>query len=184
MKEIFDEYKIRYLWHFTDESNLASIKECNGLLSLATLTHFGIKIPEPGGNESSHRRDRTSGMAQYVHLSFVQNSPMLYHAQKHEKRIPNPRWLGIDVAVTFVKGVWYSTGYTNANDAVLLTEEQAKQTIDFEALFYFGGMEPNTQPKAPGEMWNRYAKACKAEILIPCHVLRENIRKCIKDKPD
>ena len=27
MKEIFDEYKIRYLWHFTDASNLASIKE-------------------------------------------------------------------------------------------------------------------------------------------------------------
>ena len=183
MKEIFDKYNIQRLWHFTAQSNLASIEKC-GLLSLATSTYFGIGISEPGGNKLSQETDVSSGMSKYVHLSFVQDSPMLYTAQTDEKRIRNAYWLGIDVAVTFVKGVWYSKGYTNAGDAVLLTEEQASQEIDFETLFCFGGMPPNTQSHVDDEVWKKYLDVRKAEVLIPCHVLRESIREHIKHEPN
>ena len=184
MKEIFEQYGIQRLWHFTDASNLASIEECGGLFSLAALTHFGIKIPEPGGNESSHRSDQASGMDKYVHLSFVQDSPMLHIAQTDENRIPSAYWLGIDVAVTSVKGVWYSKGYTNAGDAVLLTEEQASQEIDFETLFCGGGFNPYKLSNKPRpEVLDEYKKVRKAEILIPCHVLHSSILECIKHKP-
>ena len=176
MKEIFEQYGIQRLWHFTDASNLASIRKHDGLFSLSALTHFDIKIPEPGGNESSHRSDQSSGMDKYVHLSFVQDSPMLHIAQTKENRIPNPCWLAIDLNVAFVGKVFYCKGYANAGDAVLLTEEQAKQTIDFETLFCCGELGPHKQRhNLSDEKVREYNEVRKAEILIPNHIHWKNV---------
>ena len=87
MKEIFDKYNIRRLWHFTAAANLASIEEHGGLLSLAALDKREIDVPEPGGDDESRASDRDSGAYKYVHLSFIKQSPMLHKVQTKYGRL-------------------------------------------------------------------------------------------------
>ena len=122
-------------------------------------------------------------MDKYVHLSFVQDSPMLHIARYTEKRLPNPRWLAIDLDVAFVGKVLYCKGYANANNAKLLTAQQASQEIDFETLFCCGELGPYKQPNdLSDEEKGEYNEVRKAEILIPHRVLWENVIEVIVEK--
>lgn len=126
MKNAIIQHNIESIWHFTDESNLDSIKVHGGLLSLAQLNERGISIPEPGGNERSQRTDKRKGLDQYVHLTFCAESPMLWVAQNKEDRIPNPCWLEIDRDLLLRDDVRFCVGFANRLGAEILTAEEAK----------------------------------------------------------
>lgn len=159
MKSIIQKYsKFDGIWHFTDRSNIELIKE-HGLLSFAELETRGVQIPAPGGNEWSHDADKINNLDKYVHLTFIDEHPMLYRA-KEDGRIKNPIWLKIDVSVILIENVLFSADVSNKSGVNLLTAEQAAIEIDFEVLFtYMDWRDPVIQA--------RRQNAKKSEILIP-----------------
>ena len=67
----------KYLYHFTDEKNLESIKTLGGLYSWRYMENNNYPIPMPGGNKLSRDLDtRFQDWSDYVRLSFCQNHPM------------------------------------------------------------------------------------------------------------
>ena len=154
---------IRCLFHFTDAANLESIKEHGGLWSLAKLREMKIDIPHPGGNEWSHTEDKRLRLDQCIHLTFCNESPMLWVAQNREKRIPNPHWLEIDSDLLLREDVRFCAGVANKSGAKILDAEQAKKEIDFEVLFQY------TDWSVP-DIRARRKEALKSEILVPNHI--------------
>lgn len=162
MQEKLKSYKITELYHFTDESNLPSIRK-HGLLSLAELRRQGIVIPVPGGNDWSHDEDQRRGLDHFVHLTFKAEHPMLHVAQKKENRIPNPVWLCVSTDIVKDPNVRYTLGVANRKGEKLLTAAEAIECLDFEVLFTKTDWK-NEEIKA------RLKSARKSEILIPNHV--------------
>jgi len=158
MRNIISKYKFDGVWHFTDHSNLELIKEY-GLLSLAELERRGISIPAPGGNEWSHDADKIKNLHEYVHLTFIDEHPMEYCARA-DGRIKSPIWLKIDVSVILGENVLFCSDVSNKTGVNMLTSEQAKVHIDFDALFtYMDWRDPMVQ--------SRRQNAKKSEILVP-----------------
>ncbi len=159
MKTILSKYKIDVVWHFTDRSNLELIEEHHGLLSLGEAERRGIEIPKPGGNEWSHDADKMKGVHEYVHLAFVDDHPMLFHARQ-DGRIPDPIWLKISSSILLDEGIRFCPDVSNKTGVPILTAEEAKEQIDFEVLFtYMDWRDP--------EIHARRQAAIKSEILVP-----------------
>jgi len=168
MINILKNYRVQCLWHFTDKSNLASIENFGGILSLRQITERDIKIPIFGGNQWSHDADRRKGLDNYVHLTFFDDHPMLYVA-KQEKRIKEPIWLFIDLSVLLNSDARYSTDVSNKSGVEIINEETAKNVIDFDVLFsYMDWRNPEIQ--------QRRRAALKSEILIPNIIPLDKIR--------
>ena len=159
MINLLKKHNIRCLWHFTDKSNLDLIVNFGGILSLKHITERNIKVPVFGGNEWSHDADRHKGLDHYVHLTFLDDHPMLYTA-KQEERIKDPIWLFIDPSILLNSGVRYSADVSNKSGVEIVDEETAKNEIDFDVLFTFMDW------RNP-EIQQRRQTALKSEILIP-----------------
>ena len=159
MKKLLTDYKIDGIWHFTDQSNLQSIIDNKGLLSLVEAKSRGINIPSPGGNEWSHTADKLNGVDSYVHLAFLDDHPMLYHA-RNDGRAPNPIWLKISIDILDTPGVYYTNDVSNKSGVCLLSAEEARNEIDHEVMFTYMNWKDS-------EVRQRRNLALKSEILIP-----------------
>lgn len=73
---------INYLYHFTDRSNVAKIRETGGLYSWKYLDDHCMIVPRPGGNDVSRGLDSKYGLEDYVRLSFCKIHPMSYRLKK------------------------------------------------------------------------------------------------------
>lgn len=89
---------IKYLYHFTDVRNLASIKRYGGLFSWKYCDDHGIVIPCQGGDDSSRYLDTKYGLQDYVRLSFCNDHPMAWRLQQSGSEIKVLR-IKIDVAL-------------------------------------------------------------------------------------
>jgi len=159
MKDIIRKFKFDGVWHFTDKSNVKSIAQNGGLLSLGELERKGILIPSPGGNQWSHDADKMKGLHEYVHLAFVDDHPMLFRA-KQDERIKEPVWLKIKAEILLCEDVLFCSDVSNKSGVETLTPIEAKDAIDFEVLFtYMDWRDPEIQA--------RRQAAIKSEILIP-----------------
>ncbi len=107
IKALLEQNRIRCFYHFTDRSNLASIKRHGGLFSWFYCDEHDIHIAMPGGGELSRNLDRRGNLQDYVRVSFCSNHPMKYIAQK-EGRINNPITLEIDTEVAFLQSTLFS----------------------------------------------------------------------------
>lgn len=159
METILQRYRIDAIWHFTDRSNLKLIQEQQGLLSLAELKRRGVIVSAPGGNDWSHDADEMKGVHEYVHLAFLDDHPMLFHAIQ-QSRITNPVWLKIDASILLDDGTRYTSGVSNKAGVEILTPDAARDKIDFEVLFTYMDWK-NPEVKA------RRMAAIKSEVLIP-----------------
>lgn len=162
MQATLQRYRIDGIWHFTDRSNIESIIQYQGLLSLAESRRRTLTIPRPGGNEWSHGADENKGVDQYVHLAFLDDHPMLFIA-KQDQRIIDPVWLKVSTAVLDHPDVRYTMDVSNKAGVPVLTAQQAINELDFEVLF------TRTDWKDP-EIQARRKIALKSEILIPTSV--------------
>lgn len=162
MKNILKKYNIDVIWHFTDESNIDSIKGNGGLLALGELHRRGVSVPTPGGNQWSHDADKYKGVHEYVHAALLDDHPMLY-AAKQDARIIKPVWLKIDASIILVDDVRFTNDVSNKAGVELLTAGQAREQIDFEVLFTYMDWK-NTDVQA------RRRAALKSEVLIPRHI--------------
>ena len=104
---ILISYHVTSLYHFTDSSNLPSIKRYGGLFSWGYCEIKGIEIPCPGGVQFSRDLDIRRGLQDYVRLNFNRNPPMLYAAP----HITDPVILEVDPSVIY----WATTIFSNVN---------------------------------------------------------------------
>ena len=87
---------ITKLYHFTDVSNIASIKK-HGLMSGVSLIEKSIES-KMNSDELSRSLDSQADLENYVRLSFGSNNPMMHKAVA-EKRISHPVMLQIKLEV-------------------------------------------------------------------------------------
>ena len=76
IRQLLASHGIRYFYHFTDESNLDSIRKYGGLLSWKSCNTYGVEIPSPGGD-----------LQDYVRLSFCEDHPMAHRHKIAGKRL-------------------------------------------------------------------------------------------------
>lgn len=98
---------ISCFYHFTDRSNLPSIRQRGGLFSWAYCKKQGWQINRPGGSSESRGLDMAAGKQDFVRLSYNKEHPMLFIAKK-EGRIEDPVYLVIDVEVAYLKNTEFS----------------------------------------------------------------------------
>jgi len=153
--------QIRWLHHFTDSRNVASIRELKGLWSRHELDRRGAEY-HAGGNDWSFDADEMVGMEKYVHLCFRTNHPMEFTA-KQEGRIERTTWLYIDPKVLHLDGVMYSHGVSNKSGMEIHTIRDAVDLIDFEVIC------TRTDWRDP-EIKARLDQAELCEVLVPKHV--------------
>ncbi|MBN2824491.1 MAG: DUF4433 domain-containing protein [Campylobacterales bacterium] len=132
LKEVLEFYGITSIWHFTDRSNLESIKE-NGLLSLEMLRKYSVNVSCYGANELSHNLDTHYGLDKYIYLSIIKDHPMQYIKQKNGE-IPNLVWLEIDTSVLFENESRCCNQVANSSNAECYDIEKIAEVIDLTAL--------------------------------------------------
>jgi hypothetical protein len=155
--------RIPQLFHFTDLSNIPSIRECEGLLSTALLREIEKEFCA-GGDATSLELDTKHGMDKYVRLCFDLRHPMA-HRLKERKPDAELIYLRIDRAVLHQPGVMFSTGVAYAHHAkvVTLAEAVERKLIDFDVLYMrMDWRDPTIQSR------RRAAELC--EILVPDYV--------------
>lgn len=171
LQELVDHIKNskqhRALYHFTDESNLASINQ-HGLLSKTAMRDQGWWPPSAtGGNALSHDLDTRQGIDPYVSLCLTQSHKMKYIANK-DGRLPSPKYLEISPEVLLIQGTRVAFGIANANGVDILPIENAIERLDIEVLY-------SRTDWSNGNIQNRLQIAEKCEVLIPNSVPRNLI---------
>ena len=147
--------RIKSFWHFTDVSNLETIKKY-GIQSLKNIKELKITVNRFGANELSHDLDIKRGLDKFVHLSFISDHPM-YHIAKKEGRISNPIWIEIDINILYYKECYFCPIVANDTNARFYSFEEIEK-INFDRMFY-GDFESKKEAR-------------KAEILV-----RDSIEK-------
>lgn len=97
-------------YHFTDESNLRSIRKLGGLYSWYYCSKNGIEIPDAGGDSQSRSLDRRQGLEDYVRLSFCSDHPMAWRKQQEGSHLVLLK-IKIDIAA------FKDTQFSNVNAA-------------------------------------------------------------------
>lgn len=152
-------WNINKLYHFTDRSNLPSIRQ-NGLLSLAQLEANGVQVANYSSNEVSRSIDRGNSIDGFVRLCFMNQHPMQWMAQR-EGRLPNPVFLEISPEVLRFEGIRFADGVAYAHDTLIFNDiESAHNSMDWEVLY------TKTDWRNP-EIIERLKKAKKYELLVP-----------------
>lgn len=159
--EFLERADLNYLYHFTDEENLPSIRK-HGLLPYADLQSRRIQIPKPGGNEWSHDADKRRGLDHFVHLCLKDDHPMEYQATQGG-HLGTTRFLRVSCAVLRLDDLRGCATVANKSDAEIFPLENAFDAIDLEVLFEM----PWQQVRADAALLKRYNEAKKAEILVP-----------------
>lgn len=162
MHKVMKKYKQLYLYHFTDTRNIEGIVELGGLYSFKRLDTSNIEDIFCGGNDWSHDADIMSGVDDYVHLCFTTNHPMEYLARQ-EGRIQETFWIKVHRDVLRLKGVMFTNDVSNKAGVELLTNEEAVEELDHDAIFNFIDFD------IPGNLRRKQA-AEKYEILVPKHI--------------
>jgi hypothetical protein len=157
----------RDLYHFTDKSNISSIKQ-HGILSKAELARRNFKVENPGGNDLSVEAGAKKGILDFVSLCFTHSHPMCYVAQE-DGRIPNPQYLTISADVLDIPGTKISLGVANKTGVELLDVELALDRMDMQVLY------TRTDWTNP-EIQTRLRAAEKYEVLVPTIISVDLIR--------
>ncbi len=148
--ETLRKHNINTVWHFTDISNLKSIKKY-GILSLHEIVEKSIDA-HFGADDLSHSLDRRSGLDKYVHLAFIKDHPMYHNALKRGS-IDHAVWLEFDLSILLDSDAMFSDVVANKNGAKMYTLDKVEKKIDFGKMFH-------------NDFWTK-VEARKAEIMIP-----------------
>lgn len=105
IKDIFENKGIYCFYHFTEISNLDSIRQHGGLYSWYSCEQNGIKIPHPGGSPESRMLDCLYNLQDYVRLSFCDDHPMAY---RHKQDGADLVLLKISTDVAFQQDTLFS----------------------------------------------------------------------------
>lgn len=126
------DYRVEWLYHFTDKENLPSIRR-DGLLPLAELRRSGLAF-RPGSSESSQAQDERSTFDQFVHLCFVNDHPMA-HVALREQRVSSLAWVKVSAGILHRPGVRACRALANTAGLSVPSIEEALDEIDLPKLF-------------------------------------------------
>lgn len=160
--EFLKHHCIQEFFHFTDASNIPSIIKHRGLLSLENLVLQCVNNVIYASSDESRKADVKRGLDKYVRLSFVNNHPMAYVAQK-ENRLLKPIYLSIKPTVLTLPNIKIANGIAYGKTTTIYDFEEACKSLDFEILY------TRTDWSDPIIQKRRRA-AEKYELLIPNHV--------------
>lgn len=107
--EIYNVLKsnnVTTLYHFTDESNIESIKKNGGLFSNADLQRRGIS-PRYSSSIDSRSMDKSQGLDEFIRLSFAKSHPMM-HIAMTDGRIEKPKIIEINPLIALMPNVLFS----------------------------------------------------------------------------
>lgn len=127
---ILENYNITHLYHFTDKSNIDSIKSYGGLYSWFFCDNFKIQY-KPGGNSLSHDLDERKGLQDYVRLSFNKHHPMMRCA-KVDGRSLIPIILSIKKEIIFLEDTLFSNINATDNNSKCGSSLDDFKKINFE----------------------------------------------------
>lgn len=122
--------QIPVLYHFTDKSNIPTIRQLGGLFSTALLKEMGHAFCA-GGDEDSLALDMRCGMDKFVHLCFVTGHPMAFRVKERKPDV-ELIYLQIDRAILHQPDIMFATGvgYANNAETVTLAEAVERNLID------------------------------------------------------
>lgn len=119
---------ITCFYHFTDESNINSIKLNGGLYSWSFCKNNDIEINKPGGDHTSRDLDVRYNLENFARLSFAKEHPMQYVALRGG-RLRSIKNLEIDIEIATFKSTLFSNmnatknGHTVGDDLSFLKNE-------------------------------------------------------------
>lgn len=131
--EIYDILKrnrISSLYHFTDKSNLDSIKRF-GLVSNEELVNRGAKVKYASSSDS-RQIDKEMGLSRFVRLSFTKYHPMMYTAMTAYGL--NPVIIEFNPLIALMLGVFFSDRNSLKNGANLGPSAQDLNKVRFSAI--------------------------------------------------
>ncbi len=164
--DVLNENGIRYLYHFTDRSNISLIKRYGGLLSWAYCERHGIRIPKPGGGQLSRQLDVSRNLQDYVRISFTREHPMKYKA-KNDGRITDPVNLIIDIRAACIASALYS----NKNATIMREPVNIGSTIDDLKQIHFRSVKASKHFDLDDEERSYF----QAEIMIKTFLSKKYI---------
>ncbi len=153
---LLERFKLGF-YHFTDESNLESIR-AHGILSMQQLREREISTV-PGDNQWSQDADRYCGVDAYAHLCFLRQHPMEWSARQ-DGRINKTRFLRIDPSVLRLPDVMMTDQVSNKSGVKPRPANDLIPELDFQVMY------TRTDWKDP-EIQQRRKKAELYEILVP-----------------
>lgn len=103
---ILKQKNISSFYHFTDESNINSIKQSGGLYSNSELQSKNIS-PRYASSSDSRSIDKSTGLDKYVRLSFTKSHPMMHTAMTCG-RIGRPKIIEINPLIALMPDVLFS----------------------------------------------------------------------------
>lgn len=106
-QKVLQANNIKILYHFTDHSNLRSIKENGGLYSWYYCDKNNIVIPMTGNSSLGRSLDVEYGLEDFVRLSFIEDHPMK-HVAMNEGRITRPILLKVSIEVCYFENTRFS----------------------------------------------------------------------------
>ena len=130
LQKVLQENNITILYHFTDHSNLKSIKENGGLYSWHYCDMNNIVIPMTGNSSLGRSLDLEFGLSDFVRLSFIKDHPMK-HVAINEGRITKPYLLKVSIEVCYFENTRFSD--MNAADRRHINED----SVDFLSSLRF-----------------------------------------------
>ena len=133
-KEIYYDlltHGVHYFYHFTDESNLDSIRKYGGLLSWKSCNTYGVEIPSAGGDTLSRQLDMRDNLQDYVRLSLCKDHPMIFRHKKEGKRLV---LLKVKSEVALWKNTLFSNMNATDNNSFVGDNLEAFRKINFVAV--------------------------------------------------
>lgn len=162
-QKVLQENRISVLYHFTDSSNLKSIKENGGLYSWYYCGKNHIEIPMTGNSALGRSLDMEFNLEDYVRLSFIKDHPMK-HVAINEGRIAKPYLLEVSIEVCYFENTKFSD--MNAADRRHTNDDSA----DFLQSLRFDLFQQNYFNLSPTEK-----KMHQAEVLVKTWIPIEHI---------
>lgn len=162
-QKVLQENGISILYHFTDSSNLKSIKENGGLYSWYYCGKNNIEIPMTGNSALGRSLDMEFNLEDYVRLSFIKDHPMK-HVAMNEGRINKPYLLKVSIEVCYYENTKFSN--MNAADRRHTNDD----SIEFLQSLRFDLFQQNYFNLNPVEK-----KQHQAEVLVKTWIPLEHI---------
>jgi hypothetical protein len=161
VKILTESSQHKYLYHFTDRSNLESIQKF-GIKSKTALQALNITPKAPGGNVWSRAADATKGLLNYVNLCFTRDHPMC-HAAKGDGRLTDPIYIAISPDVLKIAGAKVTVDVANKAGVVLHDVAKGLILLDNDVIY-------NRTDWKDAAVKARLNAARKYELLIPVEV--------------
>lgn len=161
-----DRFQYKTLYHFTDESNWASIA-AKGILSKQQLENFGIVPDHAGGDDQSRKSDKENGLYDFVSLSFTPQSPMAYTCRT-DGRQPNQIMIAVCPSVLTIDTTLICPEMANTSGATFHVANDFIGKLDYEVWLKDHG-------KPFKEIKDRVDRMKKVEVLVKSCVPPQNI---------